>query len=192
MTILQWIQNMDAQILLFIQQYIRKDIFDGFWKTITFLGDGGWFWIALGVILLIPKKTRKAGFTALIALAIGAVFTNLGLKQLVARTRPYDAVEGLVPLVAKLKDFSFPSGHTCASFAMCSCISAAVSGNTGKRGCYISFPYCSFKALCGRALSYGCNCRSNNWLDIWTSGTYAGRIHNKKTRKRGEIDIYFT
>lgn len=63
MTILQWIQNMDAQILLFIQQYIRKDIFDGFWKTITFLGDGGWFWIALGVILLIPKKTRKAGFT---------------------------------------------------------------------------------------------------------------------------------
>ena len=117
MTILQWIQNMDAQILLFIQQYIRKDIFDGFWKTITFLGDGGWFWIALGVILLIPKKTRKAGFTALIALAIGAVFTNLGLKQLVARTRPYDAVEGLVPLVAKLKDFSFPSGHTCASFS---------------------------------------------------------------------------
>lgn len=183
MTILQWIQNMDAQILLFIQQYIRKDIFDGFWKTITFLGDGGWFWIALGVILLIPKKTRKAGFTALIALAIGAVFTNLGLKQLVARTRPYDAVEGLVPLVAKLKDFSFPSGHTCASFACAAVYLRLYPGIQGKGAVILAFPYCSFKALCGRALSYGCNCRSNNWLDIWTSGTYAGRIHNKKREK---------
>lgn len=139
MTILQWIQNMDAQILLFIQQYIRKDIFDGFWKTITFLGDGGWFWIALGVILLIPKKTRKAGFTALIALAIGAVFTNLGLKQLVARTRPYDAVEGLVPLVAKLKDFSFPSGHTCASFACAAVYLRLYPGIQGKGAVILAF-----------------------------------------------------
>lgn len=139
MTILQWIQNMDAQILLFIQQYIRKDIFDGFWKTITFLGDGGWFWIALGVILLIPKKTRKAGFTALIAMAIGAVFTNLGLKQLVARTRPYDAVEGLVPLVAKLKDFSFPSGHTCASFACAAVYLRLYPGIQGKGAVILAF-----------------------------------------------------
>ena len=114
---LEWIHYIDAQILLFIQQYIRMDFWNGFWKSITFLGDGGWFWIALGILLLIPKKTRKAGFTALIALAIGAIITNLYLKNLVARTRPYDMVPGLIPLVKKLKDYSFPSGHTCASFA---------------------------------------------------------------------------
>ena len=84
MGILEWIQNIDAQILLFIQQYIRQDMMNWFWKGITFLGDGGWFWIVLGVVLLI---------------------------------RPYDAVEGLVPLVKKLRDYSFPSGHTCASFS---------------------------------------------------------------------------
>ena len=88
-----------------------------FWKGITFLGDGGWFWIVLGVVLLIPKKTRKSGFTALLALIIGSVITNLVLKTAVARIRPYDAVEGLVPLVKKLRDFSFRSGHTCASFS---------------------------------------------------------------------------
>ena len=71
----------------------------------------------LGVVLLIPKKTRKSGFTALLALIIGSVITNLVLKTAVARIRPYDAVEGLVPLVKKLRDYSFPSGHTCASFS---------------------------------------------------------------------------
>ena len=117
MGILEWIQNIDAQILLFIQQYIRQDMMNWFWKGITFLGDGGWFWIVLGVVLLIPKKTRKSGFTALLALIIGSVITNLVLKTAVARIRPYDAVEGLVPLVKKLRDYSFPSGHTCASFS---------------------------------------------------------------------------
>ena len=117
MGILEWIQNIDAQILLFIQQYIRQDMMNCFWKGITFLGDGGWFWIVLGVVLLIPKKTRKSGFTALLALIIGSVITNLVLKTAVARIRPYDAVEGLVPLVKKLRDYSFPSGHTCASFS---------------------------------------------------------------------------
>ena len=117
MGILEWIQNIDAQILLFIQQYIRQDMMNWVWKGITFLGDGGWFWIVLGVVLLIPKKTRKSGFTALLALIIGSVITNLVLKTAVARIRPYDAVEGLVPLVKKLRDYSFPSGHTCASFS---------------------------------------------------------------------------
>ena len=63
--ILQW----DGQALLFIQEHIRQVWMDGFWKTITHLGDAGWFWIILGIVLLIPKKTRKAGIAALAALA---------------------------------------------------------------------------------------------------------------------------
>ena len=114
---LEWIHNIDAQILLFIQQYLRSDLFTWLWKGITFLGDGGWFWIVLGLLFLFPKKTRKAGVTALLALAIGAVVTNLCLKDLVARIRPYDSVEGLVPLVARLKDYTFQTCHTCASLS---------------------------------------------------------------------------
>lgn len=48
MGILEWIQNIDAQILLFIQQYIRQDMMNWFWKGITFLGDG--------IISLLPVK----------------------------------------------------------------------------------------------------------------------------------------
>lgn len=132
MELLEWIHNIDAQILLFIQQYLRSDLFTWFWKGVTFLGEGGWFWIVLGLILLFPKKTRKAGITALLALAIGALITNLGLKNLVARVRPYDAVEGLAPLVARLKDYSFPSGHTCASFACAGVYYKSYPGKWGK------------------------------------------------------------
>ena len=84
--ILQW----DGQALLFIQEHIRQVWMDGFWKTITHLGDAGWFWIILGIVLLIPKKTRKAGIAALAALAIGALITNVALKNIIARIRPYD------------------------------------------------------------------------------------------------------
>ena len=79
------------------------------------LGDAGWFWIILGIVLLIPKKTRKAGIAALAALAIGALITNVALKNIIARIRPYEVVEGLKLLIEPQSDFSFPSGHTCAS-----------------------------------------------------------------------------
>lgn len=132
MEILEWIYTIDAQILLFIQQYLRSDMVTWFWKGITFLGDGGWFWIALALVLLISPKTRKAGVTAALALAIGSLVTNLVLKNAVARIRPYDAVEGLIPLVAKLKDYSFPSGHTCASFACAVVYYKMFPGKPGK------------------------------------------------------------
>lgn len=111
------IQNADISILLYIQEHIRKEWMNGFWRAITFLGDGGWFWIFLAVVLLIMKKTRKAGAAAGIALVIGALITNVCLKNMVARVRPYDTYSALIPIVTKPIDWSFPSGHTCASFA---------------------------------------------------------------------------
>lgn len=45
------------------------------------------------------------------------VVNNLFLKNVVARTRPYEVVEGLTRLIEKQSDYSFPSGHTAASFA---------------------------------------------------------------------------
>lgn len=111
------IQNADISILLYIQEHIRKEWMNGFWRAITFLGDGGWFWILLAVVLLIMKKTRKAGASAAIALAIGALITNVCLKNMVARVRPYDTYSALIPIVKRPIDWSFPSGHTCASFA---------------------------------------------------------------------------
>ena len=117
---LQTLLEIDQNILLFIQEHIRQECMNGFWTTITHLGDGGMLWIALAVILLIPKKTRRAGIAALIALALGALVTNVAVKNIVERIRPYETVPGLIRLIGEQRDFSFPSGHTCASFAAAS------------------------------------------------------------------------
>lgn len=111
------IQEIDESILLFIQEYIRQDWMNGFWSTITHLGDGGIFWIILALILLIPKRTRRAGISALFAMGIGALITNVAIKNIVARIRPYDTITELILLIERQHDFSFPSGHTCASLA---------------------------------------------------------------------------
>lgn len=114
---LETLAGIDGNMLLFIQDHIRQTWMDGFWTSITHLGDGGMIWIVLALILLIPKQTRKAGAAALIALALGALVTNVALKNVIARVRPYEVVEGLRLMIERQHDFSFPSGHTCASFA---------------------------------------------------------------------------
>lgn len=113
----EWIQQADVWILLLIQEYLRADWMTGFWKAVTFLGNAGWFWIVTAVVFALIPKTRRAGLTAGFSLAVGALITNVFLKNAVARIRPYDLYPVIELLVEKQTDFSFPSGHTCASFA---------------------------------------------------------------------------
>ena len=86
-------------------------------KFVTTLGNAGMIWIVLSVGLLIPKKTRRVGVLALVSLSFSALIDNVILKNVVARTRPYDVIEGLTSLVGVQKDYSFPSGHTGSAFA---------------------------------------------------------------------------
>lgn len=111
-----FIQNIDFSILDFIQQHFRCAFLDWFMPLVTKLGDGGIFWICVAVLMLIFPKTRKTGIMMGVALIMGVLVGNLMLKPLVARVRPYD-VRGIIDLlVPVLSDFSFPSGHTLASF----------------------------------------------------------------------------
>lgn len=49
------------------------------------------------------------------ALCIDVIVCNGILKNLFARTRPFDVNEAVQLLITAPKDFSFPSGHTAAS-----------------------------------------------------------------------------
>ena len=111
----QW----EGGALLWIQEVLRGPVQDAFFSFYTQLGNGGILWIALCVVLLFFPRTRKAGFWALIAMLFGLVCTNVLLKHLVGRTRPWLVLGGLVPLVVEDDPNSFPSGHTCAAFACC-------------------------------------------------------------------------
>ena len=84
---------------------------------ITKLGDAGAIWIILAVILLLIPKTRKTGAIVVAALAVDIVLCNGILKPFIGRIRPCDINTSIQLLVARPDDFSFPSGHTAASFA---------------------------------------------------------------------------
>jgi len=107
----------DFQILDFIQQYMKSDVGDAVMVFITSLADRGLIWIALALILVFIPKTRKAGVMVAAALILEALICNGVAKPLFARVRPYDIRNDIEIIVRKPKDFSFPSGHTAASFA---------------------------------------------------------------------------
>ena len=112
----------EAGLLLYIQEYIRTDLLTPFMVFITHTVDNGIFWIALSVILFIIPKTRRIGIITSSSILVEALLTNLLIKNIVARTRPYEAVDGLINLIEKQKDYSFPSGHSGASFAVAGAI----------------------------------------------------------------------
>lgn len=95
---------------------IESDFADFFFSRITHLADAGVFWIVLALILLFFRRTRRAGITMTAALVIGLAVGNLTMKPLIARVRPYDFDPSIVLLIPPEHDFSFPSGHTLASF----------------------------------------------------------------------------
>ena len=107
---------MELRFLDFLQT-IHTPLLDKILAFITSLGNAGIIWIVLAVVLLILPKTRKAGIIVAAALLVDLILCNLILKNLVARVRPYDVNTAIAILIKKPLDFSFPSGHTAASFA---------------------------------------------------------------------------
>lgn len=108
--------NIELKILDWFQT-LHTPVLDKFMTSVTKLGNAGIFWIILAVLFLLIPKMRKTGVVMAAALIIDLLLCNVLLKNLVARTRPYDVNTGIQLLVAKLRDYSFPSGHTAASFA---------------------------------------------------------------------------
>ena len=108
---------MEGSILLWIQDYIRCGLLNPLWIWITSLGNVGFIWILMIIILLARSNTRKIGKVALISFLICVGITFV-IKPWVARIRPFDSIPALIPLVQKPLDASFPSGHTSASFSV--------------------------------------------------------------------------
>ena len=113
--------NFDLPILDWIAANLWNPVLDALMPIVTKLGDAGIFWIACAVVMLIIPKTRKTGMAMALALIMGLLLCNVTLKPLIARIRPYDLqlekFQRVIPLLIEAEhDFSFPSGHTIASF----------------------------------------------------------------------------
>lgn len=139
------ILNFDLAVFEWVRETLWNPVMDTIMTVYTHLGEGGIVWIVLGVVLLIPKKTRKAGIAVLASVLVMKLFNNLVLKDPIARPRPFNLLtdwegikelpelaarwaEGYVwpALVGYPSSWSFPSGHTAAAFAAATGLTLAV------------------------------------------------------------------
>ena len=120
--------SFDMSVFTFFGEQIQSAAMNIVAEFITFFG-GSEFVTPMAVVgaLLIPfKKTRKFGMAVLFAVLVGTLLTNLVMKPLFARPRPY-VYYADNPLFMKWYEFagahiesdkSFPSGHTTAAFEL--------------------------------------------------------------------------
>lgn len=124
-------ESFDLPILDWIQANLQSPLMDKIMPIITMFGDAGIFWMVCAFILFLIPKTRRTGLGMAFAMMMGLLICNVLLKPMVGRIRPYDyqidvlgktmdelLVAGKL-LVDTPHDFSFPSGHTIASFEAC-------------------------------------------------------------------------
>ena len=82
-----------------------------------YAGAHGEIWIAFTLLLLLFRRTRKAGFAMAVALVLYMAAGHFFLKPLFARPRPCDLNTSITMLVARPHGHSFPSGHTASGVA---------------------------------------------------------------------------
>lgn len=120
--------SFDMSVFTFFGEQIQSAAMNIVANFITFFG-GSEFVIpmaVLGLVLSFFKKTRKFGMAVLFAVLVGTLITNLVMKPLFARPRPY-VYYADNPLFMSWYEFagahvesdkSFPSGHTTAAFEL--------------------------------------------------------------------------
>lgn len=129
----------DFPILEFIRNYLTNPFFDKVMPYVTLFGEWGAFWIAVAVILVLFRKTRKTGWSMGVAMLLGLIICNGILKTLIARDRPFffytmERMQQYADQLPQLKNWvpvtqddikwlvssdlhrSFPSGHTICCF----------------------------------------------------------------------------
>ena len=79
---------MDLQISHWVAQALHTPFLDWLMPKITLLGNGGWIWIALCLVLLCRRRTRRWGVLCGLAMLLAFVSGELVLKNLVQRLRP--------------------------------------------------------------------------------------------------------
>lgn len=96
---------------------------------ISFFAHDGLCMFALGALLMLFRRTRRAGLCVFLGVCCGGLITNITVKPLVGRVRPYANTEHLggtvrewwvaVGEARKTKSIigSFPSGHTTSATA---------------------------------------------------------------------------
>ena len=123
-----WMDTTFAGFDMAVFQFFGKmqnDILTGLAQVFTTLGEP-WYVVLmglLGIVLIFFKRTRKYGLALVFSIAIGTLLTNVVIKELFMRVRPYNTLQHIPEYFGWYQgagmlgegDYCFPSGHATAA-----------------------------------------------------------------------------
>ncbi|NLX62416.1 MAG: phosphatase PAP2 family protein [Tissierellia bacterium] len=116
------LKTFDEKLILLINEKMKTKFLDSFMVRFTNLGSAVFISAFTFILIIFGKEDwRNTGIQAATTLAISQSITY-GLKSLLGRERPYNILKNLNTFGIILKDYSFPSGHTSASFSLATTI----------------------------------------------------------------------
>ena len=80
---------------------LKTEYLDKLMVFFTLLGENGFLWIVLSLVLICFQKTRKIGVCVAIALVLDLLLVNITIKPLVARPRPFALKPDIELLIAE-------------------------------------------------------------------------------------------
>lgn len=110
--VMKSLDSLEIGVCLRINRLSRKEFIRRFFAIISKLGDM-YFWVAMGVVLLVQNGT--AAIPTVIHLAVTAgigIAIYKALKEKLVRERPFITSGEIICATAPLDKYSFPSGHT--------------------------------------------------------------------------------
>lgn len=117
----------DKKLMKLINKNMKSKFMDKFMVTFTNLGSLLFVCsFTLALIAFGDEKVRKAGIELAVTLILSQGITYT-LKILLGRERPYNVLKDINTYNIILKDYSFPSGHTSASFSIATIIAFNLS-----------------------------------------------------------------
>ena len=114
---LERIQTWDDKVLLSLAQK-RTPALNKLMVTVTSMGNNGYIWFAMAVPMLLINKMRLTGCTVLVAMIFEWLLCEITIKNIVRRVRPCKKDFESYLLIKNPPQYSFPSGHSAASFAV--------------------------------------------------------------------------
>lgn len=119
-------RSFDENFITIINENMKSRLLDILMPKLTNLGSALFITLfTLSFIVFGEEDLRKIGIQGAATLAISQAITY-SLKTLLGRERPYNKLKKLNTFGIILKDYSFPSGHTSASFSIATTIAINV------------------------------------------------------------------
>lgn len=111
------IQRLDDKVIDNIIK-IRSPLKNRIMIAASTAGNMGLIWFAFCMPFLIYAPWRLTGVNIIFGLAMNQLICEITLKNIIRRQRPTEKLSDDEQLIHRPKYYSFPSGHTAASFAV--------------------------------------------------------------------------